>query len=31
MQKSTFSITRKDEKMFELVSKTDHKTLALRA
>jgi hypothetical protein len=31
MKKSTFSITRKDEKMFELVSKTDHKTLALWA
>jgi hypothetical protein len=31
MEKSTFSITRKDEKMFELVSKTDHKTLALWA
>ena len=31
MEKSNFSITRKDEKMFELVSKTDHKTLALWA
>jgi len=31
MEKSTFSITRKDEKMSELVSKTDHKTLALWA
>ena len=31
MEKSKFSITRKDEKMLELVSKTDHKTLALWA
>jgi hypothetical protein len=31
MKKSTFSITRKDEEMFELVRKTDHKTLALWA
>jgi len=31
MEKSNFSITRKDEKMVELVSKTDHKTLALWA
>ena len=29
MEKSKFSITRKDEKMVELVSKTDHKTLAI--
>jgi hypothetical protein len=26
MEKSKFSMTRKDEKMLELVSKTDHKT-----
>jgi hypothetical protein len=31
MEKSKFSITRKDEEMLELVSKTDHKTLALWA
>jgi hypothetical protein len=31
MKKSKFLITRKDEKMFELVRKTDHKTLALWA
>ena len=31
MEKSKFSITRKDEEMVELVSKTDHKTLALWA
>jgi len=31
MEKSKFSITRKDEKMLELVSKTDHRTLALWA
>ncbi len=29
MEKSKFSITRKDEEMLELVSKTDHKTLAI--
>ena len=31
MEKSTFSIRRKDEEMLELVSKTDHKTLAIWA
>ena len=31
MEKSKFSITRKDEEMLELVSKTDHKTVALWA
>ena len=31
MEKSKFSITRKDEEMVELVSKTDHKTLAIWA
>src|SRR5260370_28296764 len=31
MEKSKFSITRKDEEMLELVRKTDHKTLALWA
>src|SRR6266480_3641028 len=31
MKKAKFSITRKDEEMLELVSKTDHKTLALWA
>ena len=31
MEKSKFSITRKDEEMLELVSKTDHKILALWA
>ena len=31
MEKPKFSITRKDEEMVELVSKTDHKTLALWA
>src|SRR5215213_1413042 len=31
MGKSKFSITRKDEEMVELVSKTDHKALALWA
>src|SRR3989442_11977596 len=31
MKKSTFSITRKDEEMVELVRKTDHKILALWA
>src|SRR6266436_3965177 len=31
MEKSKFSITREDEEMLELVSKTDHKTLALWA
>jgi len=31
MEKSTFSITRIDEEMLELVSKTDHKTLAIWA
>jgi hypothetical protein len=31
MEKSKFSITHKDEEMLELVSKTDHKTLALWA
>jgi hypothetical protein len=31
MEKSKFSITRKDEKMVELVSKTGHKPLALWA
>ncbi len=31
MEKSKFSITRKDEEILELVSKTDHKTLALWA
>src|ERR1700730_12067586 len=31
MEKSKFSITRKDEEMVELVSKTDHKTVALWA
>ena len=31
MKKSTFSITRNDEEMVELVSKTDQKTLALWA
>jgi hypothetical protein len=31
MEKSKFSITRKDEEMIELVSKTDHKTVALWA
>jgi hypothetical protein len=31
MAKSKFSIARKDEEMLELVSKTDHKTLALWA
>src|SRR5690349_5628727 len=31
MEKSNFSITRKDEKLLELVSKTAHKTLALWA
>jgi hypothetical protein len=31
MEKSTFSITHKDEEMLELVSKSDHKTVALWA
>ncbi len=31
MEKSKISITRKDEEMLELVSKTDHKTVALWA
>jgi hypothetical protein len=31
MEKSKFSLTRKDEEMVELVSKTDHKTVALWA
>jgi hypothetical protein len=31
MEKSKFSLTRKDEEMVELVSKTDHKTLAIWA
>jgi hypothetical protein len=31
MKRPKFSITRKDEEMVELVSKTDHKTLALWA
>lgn len=31
MEKAKFSITRKDEEMLELVSKTDHKTLAIWA
>ncbi len=31
MEKPRFSITRKDEEMLELVSKADHKTLALWA
>jgi hypothetical protein len=31
MEKSKFSITRKDEEMLELVRKTDHKTLAVWA
>jgi len=31
MEKSKFSITRKGEEMVELVSKTDHKTLAIWA
>ena len=31
MEKSKFSITRKDEEMLELVSKTDHQTLAIWA
>src|SRR6266568_8726902 len=31
MEKAKFSITRKDEEMLELVSKTDHKTVALWA
>ncbi len=31
MEKSKFSIIRKDEEMLELVSKTDHKTAALWA
>jgi hypothetical protein len=31
MRKSKFSITRKDEEMLDLVSKTDHKTLAVWA
>ena len=31
MEKPKFSITRKDEEMLELVSKTDHKTLAIWA
>src|SRR5438876_1900751 len=31
MKKAKFSITRKDEEMLELVSKTDHKTVALWA
>ena len=31
MKKSKFSITHKDEEMLELVSKTDHRTLALWA
>jgi hypothetical protein len=31
MEKSKFSITRKDEEMLELVTKTDHKTVALWA
>ena len=31
MVKSKFSITRKDEEMLELVSKTDHQTLAIWA
>ena len=31
MKKSKFSIARKDEEMLELVSKTDHKTVALWA
>src|SRR5260370_2068091 len=31
MEKSKFSITRKDEEMLELVSNTDHKTLAIWA
>src|SRR5260370_11634575 len=31
MEKSKFSMTRKDEEMLELVSKTDHKTLAIWA
>ena len=31
MEKTKFSITRKDEEMLALVSKTDHKTLALWA
>lgn len=31
MEKSKFSITHKDEEMLELVSKTDHKTLAIWA
>ena len=31
MEKSKFSLTRKDEEMVELVSKTDHQTLAIWA
>ena len=31
MEKAKFSLTRKDEEMLELVSKTDHKTLAIWA
>ena len=31
MENSTFSLTRKDEEMVELVNKTDHKTLAIWA
>ena len=31
MEKATFSLTRKDEEMLELVNKTDQKTLAIWA